>query len=341
MTGTIKRQGAHVYGLPGLVDGLLSGQQNGGLLFKPHLLREFGGADGRVHRVAHGETAGESRGEAELGLRGAALVQAPGEQQARTIGGSHQLDAHGSGSGDHVIFRIGDDDADGGGAPGEIGLLTEDVDHGRAQNLRDGFGGLGRRVLLIGVEETIADAVPDEVVEGRSRGKGNLLAPGTGARSDVDVPLSAPQDAILGIQDFDGELAGAGVQAAEGNGDAQGAAGVGGRDPVSGRCLGIVEGLEDERGGDGGQYRQEEKGLRRLVHRRAPSVSGMGRRLEDWTAKAGKEFPTLDPCRCGMPRRGRSFQGGEGSELRSDAQGGALCHKAARFVCTLWGSSAS
>src|ERR1017187_4027131 len=99
------------------------------------------------------------------------------------------------------------------------------------------------------------------------------------------------------------------MQAVEGNREAQRAAGVSGRGRIAGRRLSIVEGLEEERGGDGRQCRQKEKRLRRLVHRGAPCISGMDKRLEDWTAKAGKSSRRSIRVARGMPPAGSSFQG--------------------------------
>src|ERR1039458_8343275 len=44
----------------------------------------------------------------------------------------------------------------------------------------------------------------------------------------------------------------------------------------------------------------------------------MDKRLEDWTAKAGKSSRRSVRVASGMPPAGSSFQGGEASELRSD-----------------------
>ena len=82
--------------------------------------------------------------------------------------------------------------------------------------------------------------------------------------------ISSRQDGVLGIEDFDGELSGAGMQAVERNGDAQGAAGVGGGRGAAARGLGFLEGLQGERGGDEQQCRQEENRLRRLAHQGYP-----------------------------------------------------------------------
>src|ERR1019366_147903 len=46
----------------------------------------------------------------------------------------------------------------------------------------------------------------------------------------------------------------------------------------------------------------------------------MDKRLEDWTAKAGKSSRRSVRVASGMPPAGSSFQGGEASELRSDWQ---------------------
>ena len=144
------------------------------------------------------------------------------------------------------------------------------MDYRGAQDFRNRFRALQRGVFLIGVEEAIADAVPDEVVEGGRFGELDFLAPRSARGDDVHAALGAAQDGVLGIEDFHGELSGAGMQAVERNGDAQSAAGVGGGRGAAVRGLGVLEGLQGQRGGDEQQCRQEENRLRRLVHEGSP-----------------------------------------------------------------------
>ncbi len=270
VTGAIERECAHVDGLPGLINGLLRGEQNRGLGFQAHLLGELGGADRRVHGVAHGIASGDAGGEAELRLRSAAAIQAAGEEHTGMVAGRHQVDAHSPGAGNGFILRIGDDDADGGRSAAQIGLLPEDVDYRGAEDFRNRFRALDRGVLLIGVSKAITDAVPDKVVEGGRFGELDFLAPGSVGGDGVHASLGTAQYGVLGIEDFDGQLSGAGIQAVEGNGDAQCAAGVGGARSAAGRGLGALEGLHGQCGGDKQQCSQEQNTLRRLVHEGSP-----------------------------------------------------------------------
>jgi len=76
-----------VDGLPRLIDGLLSGEQDGGFVLQLDGLRELGGADGSVSDVADLEVAGEACGEAELRLQRAAPVEWPREERVRVTAG--------------------------------------------------------------------------------------------------------------------------------------------------------------------------------------------------------------------------------------------------------------
>ena len=205
--------------LPGLVDRLLGGQQNRRLFFQSYLLGELGRANGRVDYVAHGKAAGDSGREAELCFGGAAPVQSSREEHARMRAGRHQVDAYRSGSGDRLIFRIGDDHADGRRPARQIRLLSQNVDYGRAEDFGDRLGALHCGVILIGVLKTITDAVPHDVVDRWRCRELDVLTPRSGAGRDLDAPLRASQDRVFGIEHFHRELARAGVQAVEGNGD--------------------------------------------------------------------------------------------------------------------------
>ena len=131
----------------------------------------------------------------------------------------------------------------------------------------------------------------------------DLLAPGSVGGDGVDAALGAAQDGVFGIEDFDGELSDAGMQAVERNGDAQGAVGVGG-DWCGAACgLGFLEGLGGECGGDEQQCRQEENRLRRLVHEGSPLL---GHESGVW--RIGPRKRPMSSRHWGMSRVGSSFQ---------------------------------
>ena len=87
VVSAVERERADVDGLAGLVDGLLRGEEDGGLVLELDGLRVFGRADGRVGDVAQLVFAGEAGGKAELRFDGAAAVEAPGEERARLLVG--------------------------------------------------------------------------------------------------------------------------------------------------------------------------------------------------------------------------------------------------------------
>src|SRR6202044_2396944 len=110
----VERERANVDGLSGLVDGLLGGQEDRCLVVELDVLGEFGRADWSICDVAHLVFASETGGETELGLDGAATVQATGKERTWLLVGDEEFDAECSGFRDVVVVSVRDDDSDGG-----------------------------------------------------------------------------------------------------------------------------------------------------------------------------------------------------------------------------------
>ena len=126
------------------------------------------------------------------------------------------------------LAGVGDDDADGGLAAGEVLALAEDADDRAAQDLRDGFDAFDGGKRAVGVFEAVADALPDDVFERDGLVRRDGLLPGAIAFVDVEVALGTAEDVVFGVEDFGDELAGGFARGVVGDGDRQGAAGVGG-----------------------------------------------------------------------------------------------------------------
>ena len=150
-------------GLAGLVDGLFGGQEDRCFVVELDGLGEFGRADGGVCDVVYLAFAGETGRETELGLDGAATVEASGKEGTRLLVRDEEFDTKGSGFGDVVVVGVGDDDADGGLAAREVLGLAENVDYGAAEDLRDGLHALDGGECVVVVLEAIAETLPDDV----------------------------------------------------------------------------------------------------------------------------------------------------------------------------------
>ena len=161
--GAVEGKRADVDGLSGLVDGLFGGQEDRCFVVQLDVPGEFGRADGGVCDVAYLAFAGETDRETELGLDGAATVEATGKEGTRLLVRDEEFDTKGSGFGDVVVVGVGDDDPDGGLAAREVLGLAENVDYGSPENLRDGLQALYGGECVAVVLETIADTLPDEI----------------------------------------------------------------------------------------------------------------------------------------------------------------------------------
>ena len=53
--------------------------------------------------------------------------------------GTEQVDVNGAGLGDVIVVGVGDDDADGSFAAGEVSSVSDDANNRPAENLRDGL----------------------------------------------------------------------------------------------------------------------------------------------------------------------------------------------------------
>ena len=93
------------------------------------------------------------------------------------------------------------------------------MDDGAAEDLRDGDGVGDGSGGFAGVDEAGAEALPDEVVEGNGLAGCDLLLPLAIAGGGGDVALAAAENFVIGVEEFDGEPAGAAVQAVGGDGD--------------------------------------------------------------------------------------------------------------------------
>ena len=198
--------------------------------------------------------AGEAGGKAELGFQRAAAVEASGEERTRLLcglgglGGDDELNPHRAGTdgggGVVALAGVGDDDANGGLASGEVLALAEDADDWAAQDLRDGFDAFDGGKRAVGVFEAVADALPDDVFKRDGLVRRDGLLPGAIAFVDVQIALGVAEDVVFGVEDFGDELARGSARGAVRDGDRQGAARVGG-----GKRLGLGMG-EREDGSD-------------------------------------------------------------------------------------------
>ncbi len=133
--GSIECESTNVDGLTWLVDGLFGREEDGCLVFKLDSLRELGRSDRCLRDIANLALAREARGKAKLSFDSAVAVQAAGEEQARLLVRDNEFDADSAGLGNIVVVGVGDDNADGSLATGEILGLAEDVDHRPAEDL--------------------------------------------------------------------------------------------------------------------------------------------------------------------------------------------------------------
>ncbi len=233
----VKRQGAHVEGLAGLIDGLLGSEENGDFVFQPHLLSEFRGPDRRVDEIVHRITSDYAGGKVELRFGSATAIQASREKRAGFLIGNGQVDADGTGAGDGIVLRIGDHHPHGCSATRQVRLLAQDMHHRRAQDLRYGFRVLDRCGLAIVIGKAIAQTLPYQVIRADRFRQGQLFLPRALALAHIHVMLRTSQDVVLGIEHFDGQLTRPGMRRAIGDAGMQGAVRVGGDGRLAGRCL--------------------------------------------------------------------------------------------------------
>ena len=89
-------------------------------------------------------------------------------------------------------------------------MLSENADHGHAQNLRNGFGGFDSGFPGVGIREAIAHALPHQVVDGEGLGEFEVFLPCAGG-GGIDAPLGVSKNGVVGIENLDGKGAGAGM----------------------------------------------------------------------------------------------------------------------------------
>jgi hypothetical protein len=205
--GAVERECTDMDGLAGLIDGLLSGQEDRRLVLEKDGLSEFGRADWGICDVVHLVVAGESGRKAELGLDGAPTVEPTGKEGARSLIRDKEFDTKGPGLGGVVVVGVGDDYSDGGLAAREVLGLAKDVDYGATEHLRDRLYVVNDRELVIVVLEAIANTLPDDVFKGKRFLRGDGLLPGALTLGDIDWAFDSAEDIVFGVENFDGESA--------------------------------------------------------------------------------------------------------------------------------------
>ena len=135
----------------------------------------------------------------------------------------------GAGLGDVIVVSVGDDDADGSLAAGEVPSVTDDADNRPAENLRDRLDAFDRgKIVAAAVFEAVAKSLPDDVFEGDGLLRADDLLPGALALDDIDVAFGPAQDVVFGVEDLGDEPAGAVACGVIGNGHREVAARVSG-----------------------------------------------------------------------------------------------------------------
>ena len=126
-----------------------------------------------------------------------------------------------------MVGGIRDHYPDGRGTAGHVGLLTQDVDDGHTQDLRERIGAVQCGLPFADVGEAIAHAMPSQVLDGQRVGKFEVFLPGSVGGGHVDAAFRAAEHVIFGVEDFDQELSRARARRVVGDGDVQAAVRIG------------------------------------------------------------------------------------------------------------------
>ena len=100
---------------------------------------------------------------------------------------------------DQELLDLYDDYAHGRLAACHVRLLAEDVEHGPAQDLRDGLHAVQGGLLFTGVREPIAQPMPCQVFDGKRLREFEIFLPGCDARH-IHAAFRPGQSLIFGIE---------------------------------------------------------------------------------------------------------------------------------------------
>ena len=105
------------------------------------------------------------------------------------------------------MLGIGDDNADGGLAAGEILGLADDVDGWAAQDLGDRLDALDGGEFGVVIVKAVAQAMPDDVLQRDGVFRRDDLLPGAFAARDADCGFRAAENMVLGVEQLGDEFA--------------------------------------------------------------------------------------------------------------------------------------